>query len=53
MSQALGVMAHDSFDPRAFVDNKAMVFSKDTEGLDSSASLVETGPPPDPHKVAA
>jgi hypothetical protein len=48
-----GVMAHDSFDPRAFVDNKAMVFSKDMEGLDTSPNLVETGTPPEPHKVAA
>ena len=48
-----GVMAHDSFDPRAFVDNKAMVFSKDMEGLDTSPNLVEAGTPPEPHKVAA
>ena len=48
-----GVMAHDSFDPRAFVDNKAMVFSKDMEGLDTSPNLVETATPPEPHKVAA
>jgi hypothetical protein len=38
-----GVMAHDSFVPRAFLDNKAMVFSKDMEGLDTSPNLVETG----------
>jgi hypothetical protein len=52
-SKIHGVMAHDSFDPRAFVDNKAMVFSKDMEGLDRSPNLVETATPPEPHKVAA
>ena len=30
-----------------------MVFSKDMEGLDTSPNLVETGTPPEPHKVAA
>lgn len=46
-------MAHDSFDPRRFLDNKAMIFSKDMEGIDTSPNMLETGGPPKPHKAAA
>jgi hypothetical protein len=34
-------MAHDSFDPRAFLDNKAMVFSKEMEGIDTSPNMLD------------
>jgi alkylation response protein AidB-like acyl-CoA dehydrogenase len=36
-----GVMAHDSFDPRAFLDNKRMVFTKEMEGIDVAPNIPE------------
>jgi len=46
-------MAHDSFDPRAVLNNKAMIFSKEMEGLDTSPNVIETGTPPSPRRAAA
>jgi hypothetical protein len=48
-----GVMANDAFDPRAVLNNKAMIFSKEMEGLDTSPNVIETGTPPSPRRVAA
>jgi nitroalkane oxidase len=35
-----GVMAHDSFDPRAFLDNREMIFSKEMEGIGTSPNML-------------
>jgi hypothetical protein len=42
-----GVMAHPGFNPRAFVDNAAVPFTKDMEGIGSAAA------PPEPAGVRA
>lgn len=39
-----GVMAHESFDPRAFLGNQRMVFTKDMEGIDTTPDGGATSP---------
>jgi hypothetical protein len=34
-------MADDSFDPRAFLENKKMAFTKEMEGIDTSPNMPE------------
>jgi alkylation response protein AidB-like acyl-CoA dehydrogenase len=36
-----GVMADDSFDPRAFLENRKMAFTKEMEGIDTSPNMPE------------
>jgi hypothetical protein len=36
-----GVMAHETFDPRAFLDSKPMVFTKEMEGIGTVPNPLE------------